>query len=133
MLQNGWRKRLNLKGMAVTRLYNKARSIEDELIPWIEHYVNLENSTRDSMSGMEEEKNIQLVANNIFNDIEDIALENNANNSDSDVLRKNEAKTSENMDTTVGVNNVIQYKEDIVSKKSIIEKKVSVRKRKRVV
>ena len=110
------------KGMAVTRLYNKARSIEDELIPWIEHYVNLENSTRDSMSGMEEEKNIQLVANNIFNDIEDIALENNANNSDSDVLRKNEAKTSENMDTTVGANNVIQYKEDIVSKKSIIEK-----------
>lgn len=40
-------KESEVAGVAVTRLFNKARTIEDKLLPWIQEYVN-ENSTETS-------------------------------------------------------------------------------------
>jgi len=58
--------RAESQGIAVTRLYNKARAIEDELLPWLERYSDSGMSNIDlakEYSG-EENKHIQASANN---------------------------------------------------------------------
>ena len=44
----------NSKGIAVTRLFNKARSIENEMIPWIERYYNHRDTPNNSFFEVED-------------------------------------------------------------------------------
>ena len=45
------------QGVAVTRLFNKARTIEDKVLPWIQKYLNENNMKRSGrMDGVNEEK-----------------------------------------------------------------------------
>lgn len=40
-------------GIAVTRLFNKARSIEDKLLPWIQEYMRSNNMGRTEQNDLE--------------------------------------------------------------------------------
>lgn len=44
-------------GVAITRLFNKARTIEDRLLPWIQRYINENNEGKsDKTDGIDREK-----------------------------------------------------------------------------
>ncbi|MCQ4835729.1 ParB/Srx family N-terminal domain-containing protein [[Clostridium] symbiosum] len=83
----------NSKGIAVTRLFNKARSIENELLPWIEQYLNHKD-----------------LANDLFAEAEDITLDKNQadNNFDKDTSVNSTNGIGEKVESSLGVNNTIQ-------------------------
>ena len=53
----------NSKGIAVTRLFNKARSIENEMIPWIERYYNHRDTPNNSFFEVEDKSVLDNIQN----------------------------------------------------------------------
>lgn len=51
------------KGIAVTRLFNKARSIENEMIPWIERYYNHRDTPNNSFFEVEDKSVLDNIQN----------------------------------------------------------------------
>ncbi len=100
-----------VSGVAVTRLFNKARTIEDELVPWITTYLNTNGSNEqdvdtgdannDSSAGHEE------AATGTSENSHDVKIGTNGQGEDSDISDNN-AGTA-NADAGSGSNRNLPY------------------------
>lgn len=71
-------------GMAVTRLFNKARTIEDKLLPWLQEYMQEANTgdDRDDSDSTAKQKSVDDTEDNATNTGEDAVNAGDTNDSD---------------------------------------------------